>query len=238
MKNPKCYTLIAMNMIKSIRNLTNFEIGLWIGSVLVLCVSFPFTKDGGWLNLVASLVGVTALIFVAKGDVVGQLLTVIFSLLYAVVSYQFHYWGEMITYLGMTTPIAVFSVITWIKNPYSDREVKVNHLRKTAWTILFVLTCVVTWIFYYVLQVFHTPNMLFSTMSIATSFLASSLMMLRSPFYAVAYAMNDIVLIVLWVLASVSDISYLPMVLCFAIFFINDMYGFRNWRIMKERQET
>ena len=47
-----------------------------------------------------------------------------------------------------------------------------------------------------------TPNIVFSTISVTTSFLAASLTMLRSSYYALGYAMNDIVLIVLWVLAS------------------------------------
>ena len=62
-------------------------------------------------------------------------------------------------------------------------------------------------------------------------------MVFRSPFYAVAYAANDIVLIILWVLASLENISYLPMVMCFAMFLLNDMYGFINWRKMSVRQK-
>lgn len=32
---------------------------------------------------------------------------VLFSLLYGIISYAFAYYGEMITYLGMTMPMAV-----------------------------------------------------------------------------------------------------------------------------------
>ncbi len=45
-----------------------------------------------------------------------------------------------------------------------------------------------------------------------------------------------LVLIVLWVLASIADARYTSVVVCFAAFFINDIYGFLNWRKMKERQ--
>lgn len=226
-----------MNIIKSVKNLTKFEKGLWFCSVFVLIISFPFADNGSLLNLIASLVGVTALIFVAKGDVLGQILTIVFSVLYAVISFRFRYYGEMITYVGMTAPIALLSTITWLRNPYTEREVKINHLKKSTWSVLLLLTGIVTFIFYFILKAFDTPNLLFSTISIATSFSASSLMMLRSQFYAVAYALNDIVLIVLWVLATLSNIAYLPMVICFAIFFVNDMYGFWNWRLMKKRQQ-
>ena len=43
---------------------------------------------------------------------------IVFSLLYGVVSFTFAYYGEMITYLGMTAPMALFALISWMRNPY------------------------------------------------------------------------------------------------------------------------
>lgn len=190
------------------------------------------------LTLIASLIGVTALIFVAKGDVWGQLLTVSFSLLYAVISLKFSYYGEMITYLGMTAPIAALSVIAWLRNPYADTtEVKVHRLNKRQRIWLVTLTILATFIFYFILYAFGTANLLISTLSIATSFSASYLMLFRCPNYALAYAANDIVLIVLWILASMDNLSYLPMIACFVMFFVNDIYGFINWIRIKNRQQ-
>lgn len=112
--------------------LTRFEWILWLLSVTVVTCSFFFGNSDNALSIFASLVGVTALIFVAKGNVYGQVLTVIFSLLYAAVSWQFKYYGEMITYLGMTTPIALMSVVTWLRNPCQGETpvVKVAHLSR------------------------------------------------------------------------------------------------------------
>ena len=223
-------------MIKSIKNLTKFELGLWVFSLLVVTGSFLIGSTSGYLTLAASLVGVTALIFVSKGDVTGQVLTVVFSILYAVISYTFQYYGEMITYLGMTMPIAIMSVVSWIRNPYSEKEVKVSHLTKKQFAKVFVLAMIVTLLFYFILRYFETANLMASTISITTSFLASFFMFLRSSAYALSYAANDIVLIVLWTMAAMENISYLPMIVCFVMFFVNDMYGFFNWRRMKERQ--
>lgn len=86
------------------------------------------------------------------------------------------------------------------------------------------------------LKAFHTANLIPSTLSVTTSFVAVYLTFRRSAHYALAYAANDVVLIVLWVLASLNDISYLSVVVCFAVFLINDIYGFMNWSKMQERQ--
>lgn len=218
--------------------LSKFEWALWIGSLVVITVSFLIGANSGLLILIASLIGATALIFVSKGNVFGQVLTVVFSLLYAVISLEFRYFGEMITYLGMTSPIAVLSIIEWLKHPYESgkAEVEVSKLdrRKTIWMI--ILAVVVTAIFYFILKAFHTTNLIISTVSVTTSFLASYLMLFRSPTYALAYAANDVVLIILWVLASIESISYLPMVICFLVFLMNDSYGFYNWTRIRRRQ--
>ena len=228
-----------MKIANPFKALSKFELGLWIGSVVTVAVSFLLLPHKDYLSLIASLIGVTALIFVSKGLVLGQVLTVIFAVFYGIISCFFQYYGEMITYLGMTSPIAVFSVISWLKHPYGGtKEVAVSKVTNKQWLVLAVLTVAVTVVFYFILRALGTANLVFSTVSVATSFAACSLSCLRSPFYAVAYAANDIVLIMLWVLAAAEDISCLPMVACFAVFFINDAYGFFNWQRMKKRQEA
>lgn len=217
--------------------LNRFEWFLWMASIIIVSGSFFLSRGFHWLTLIASLVGVTALIFVAKGDVWGQILSVLFSLLYAAVSFEFRYFGEMITYLGMTAPIAVLSVLTWLKHPYAGTtEVKVHRLSKKQKLWMVALTIIITFAFYFILAQLNTANLFPSTLSIATSFLASYLMLFRSPGYALAFAANDIVLIILWILAAAYDLSYLPMIACFSMFLLNDIYGFVSWIKMKNRQ--
>lgn len=226
-----------MNILKSIKNLNKYELALWLCSILLLTITFIINPNKDILNLAATLIGVTSLILNAKGDALGQVLMVIFSVLYGIISFRFRYYGEMITYLGMTAPIAAMSVITWIRNPYSGREVRVSHMNLKKWMILIICTVIVTWIFYYILICFDTPNLPLSTISITTSFIAAALTMLRSPYYAIFYSLNDIVLIALWVLATLENPIYYSMIMCFAIFLINDLYGFYSWRKMRKRQE-
>ncbi|MGN0610135.1 MAG: nicotinamide riboside transporter PnuC [Oscillospiraceae bacterium] len=228
---------MKISLIKSVKNLNKFERILWIVSLIVVTASFVAGGSGDLLTLAASLTGVTALIFIARGDVMGQLLTVAFSLLYAAVSWEFRYYGEMATYVGMTMPIAIASVVTWLKNPYGENEVAVGSMTLRKWLILIIADIGATVLFYFILKALGTANLIVSTISVTTSFLAAGLAMLRSPFYAAAYASNDLVLIVLWVYASLSDLSFLPMVLCFVMFFVNDMYGFYSWRRMLRRQK-
>ena len=225
-------------MKKLLNYFSQTELMLWISSVVLIIVSFVLFDRTGYFTLCASIIGVTSLIFNAKGNPFGQFLMIIFSILYGIISYKFAYFGEMITYLGMTMPMAIFALISWLKNPYNGNrsEVKVNKISKDEHALMWILTIVVTIVFYFILDHFGTENIIPSTISVTTSFIAVYLTFRRSPYFALAYAANDIVLIVLWVLASISDIRYISVVVCFVVFLFNDIYGFINWQKMKKRQ--
>ena len=230
-----------MSKIKKLCNyFSKNEMILWISSALLIIVSFFVFDRVNYLTLTASLIGVTALLFNAKGNPFGQFLTILFSLLYGIISYTFSYYGEMLTYLGMTMPMAVFALISWLRNPYGGNrsEVKVNTISKKEIVLMLTAATLVTILFYFILDAFHTANLLPSTISVTTSFLAVYLTFRRSSFFAAAYAANDIILIVLWSLASAADIRYLSVVVCFIAFLVNDIYGFLNWEKMKVRQKS
>ena len=227
-------------MLKVVNYFSKEEICLWSCSVVVIVLSFCVFDRVNYMTLCASLIGVTSLIFNAKGNPIGQFLMVIFSLLYGMISYTFSYYGEMITYLGMTMPMAVFALLSWLKNPYNGNkaEVKVNEIGKREHVYMWMGTLMITCVFYFILKYFHTSNLIPSTISVTTSFLAVYLTFRRSPYFALAYAANDLVLILLWLLASRYDVRYISVVVCFIAFLVNDIYGFISWRKMKIRQET
>ena len=220
-------------------SLSRFELWLWLTSVAVVAGTTIGFQAGDSLSLIASLIGVTALIFVAKGHVLGQVLTIVFAVFYGVISWAFRYYGEVITYLCMSAPMAAVALVTWLRNPYKDSaEVTVNRLNAKQWTVMLIATALTTAAFYFILGALGNAALAVSTLSVTTSFLASYLTAMRSPYYALAYAANDLVLIVLWVIAAMTDISSVPMVSCFVMFFANDLYGFVSWKRMEKRQRA
>lgn len=226
--------------IKKLLNYFNLtEKLIWSISVIVIIVSFFLFENDGYLTLVASLIGVTSLIFCAKGNPFGQFLMIIFAIIYSIISFSFQYYGEMFTYLGMTLPMCVFSLVSWLKNPFNGNkaEVTVNKISSKEVIFMIFLTSVVTIVFYYILKHFNTSNLIPSTFSVSTSFIAAYLTFRRNPYFALAYATNDIVLIVLWILASINNVNYISVVICFVVFLANDLYGFISWLKMMKRQE-
>ena len=217
---------------------TKYEKVLWVASVILILLSFIIFDRENYLTLTASLVGATALIYCAKGNPVGQVLMIIFCLIYGWISYTFKYHGEVLTYICMTLPMAIIGLISWLRNPFrgNHAEVTVSSVTKKDVAVMSILTILVTSIFYFVLKYLGTANLLVSTISVTTSFIAVFLSYKRSPYFALGYAFNVIVLIILWSLACIVDISYLSVVICFIVFLVNDLYGFYNWRKMLKRQ--
>ena len=219
------------------KSLSRFELFLWLSSVIVISISSLLGGTQGFLATLASLLGVTALIFIAKGMVVGQFFIIAFALLYGIVSFETKYYGEAITYVGMSLPMAVISTISWIKHPHKDSDrVEVANMTAKKIVLILVAAIFVTTAFFFILKALGNASLYISTLSVATSFIAASFTFLRSPYYAAAYAVNDIVLIVLWTIASFREISNLSLVFCFIMFFINDLYGFYNWKKMQKEQ--
>ncbi len=229
-----------INIKAAVKYFSKTEIALWLSSVTLIVLSFCIFDRENLLTLLASLIGVTSLIFNAKGNPFGQLLMVVFSLLYGIISFTFTYYGEMITYLGMTMPMAIFALISWLRNPYKGNkaQVRVSSVSKKEAVLMWILTAIVTLLFYFILDYFETANIVPSTLSVTTSFLAVYLTFRRSPLFALAYASNDIILILLWILASMTDRKYISVVVCFGAFLVNDIYGYISWHKMKIRQSN
>ena len=225
---------------KIMKYFSKTEIVLWTVSVTAIILSNCFFDSDNLLSLIASLVGVTSLIFNAKGNPIGQVLMIVFSLMYGVISYSVAYYGEMITYLGMTMPMSVLALVSWLKHPFKGKkaEVEVNTVGIKEQKFMWLLAAAVTLIFYFILKYFNTANLVASTLSVTTSFVAVYLTFRRSPYYAIAYAANDVVLVVLWILASFVNVRYVSVAVCFTAFLANDIYGYISWKRMKLRQDN
>lgn len=228
-----------MKFLKFFITLTKFEWFLWIFSLVGVLVCTLFSPEFHVLSLIASLIGVTSLIFIAKGSWQGQILMVIFATLYGIVSFEQRYYGEMITYLCMTLPMAVVALVAWFRHPYRETtEVQITSLRKKHLAILVPLSAAVSVALYFLLRAFGTQNLGISTLSVTTSFFAASLTFLRTPYFALAYAGNDVVLIAMWTMVAVREPAYWSMVICFSVFLFNDLYSFYNWMKMRRRQRA
>ena len=220
-------------------NFNKKELTAWVLSLTLIMLSQLLLGNTEWAFMVVSMVGISALIYTAKGHVMGPLIMILFSITYSLISLSFDYYGEAITYGGMTLPMSILALIAWVKHPSSEKnQVKTAVLTKREWLICGLYAILVTGALGIVLYLFDTPNLVLSTISVTTSFVAVYLTYKRSQYYAVAYALNDLILIGLWVYASTTHEAYMPLVVCFSLFLIYDIYGYIAWNKMSNKQKS
>ena len=90
--------------------------------MILITVAFVLFDRKNVLTLAASVIGVTSLLFNAKGNPFGQTLMVVFSILYGIISFSFSYYGEMITNIGMMMPLAIFFLASWLKHLMTGKD--------------------------------------------------------------------------------------------------------------------
>ena len=94
-------------MKKLLNYFTIFEKILFLSSLCLIIVPFCIFGGDNYMTLISALVGAVSLILCAKGNPLGVAIMIVFSFCYGVISYFTSYYGEMITYLGMSMPMSV-----------------------------------------------------------------------------------------------------------------------------------
>jgi nicotinamide mononucleotide transporter PnuC len=212
---------------------------LFVGLVVVICCFFV-EQEKNYLSFASSIVGIVMVVCMAKGLVFAPIIAFVSNVLYAILSITEGYYGEAIIYFALMTPITIFSIVSWLRNRNAKNSaiVKVNKVSKKEYLYLGLFTIVGTIGFYFLLKVLNTNELVVSTMSLVSSVVASYLMVRRSSYYSLAFVVNDVILIILWSIAASKNIAYLPTVICFCVYAINDTYGFFNWKHMEKLQAS
>ena len=206
-----------------------------VGLALIITMSIIFKSS--WIPAVTGMCGLTCVLFTAKGKVIGIFFTWGMIVFYSILSFKNKYYGEVFINLCMMFPMTIISLVTWIKNLGKDYVVKVNSITKKELAIVSSVAVVAFVVFFFILRALNTSQLIFSTISIVTSVLATYFQSRRSKYGFLAFLFNDSVLCVLWSLATVEDIKNVSMLTAVALYVVCDIYGFVSWSVMQKRQQ-
>lgn len=227
-------------MIKRVlRYFTPAEWCLWLAGLTAVTAGFAAGEEKNLLAFFSSLAGVTCIVFNAKGNFIGQAVSIVFGVLYGIYAFTQRYYGETLIYFFLMVPIHVVSVVGWLKNKFNGKthEVTVNTLKRKEFFAVGFAAIAVTAAFYFLLRALNTDNLIVSTVSLTTSLAAAYFMLRRCEIFSVCFLCNDVVLIVLWSMKLASEgTRVLPSVVAFVMFLFIDAYCFFSWRRIKKRQ--
>lgn len=206
----------------------------FIGLALIVTMSVCF--HASWMPTLTGIFGLTCVIFAAKGKVISIFFTWLMIVFYSILSYKNKYYGEVFINVCLMFPMTMISLVTWIKNLGKDYVVKVNSIKKSEIITVFGVSAVAFVVFYFILRALNTSQLIVSTISIVTSVLATYFQSRRSKYGFLAFLVNDGVLCVLWLFATLEDIKNVAMLTAVALYVISDIYGFISWGILQKRQ--
>lgn len=217
-------------MKKLFKDWNQFEISLLLLSIVAIMFSSIICKSE-ILTILASLVGVTCSLLQAKGKVVSQFIGILEVILYSILSYQNHYYGEVMIDVLVVFPMYVYGVFSWITHRNEETDtVESNEISKKEWGILAFASVVGFVLLYCVLKYFNTSQLMISSLSMVTSLMATYLITRRSKYSFIFYIGNDIILILLWGIPILQGEFYLvPVLVENIVLLLNDSYGLKNW---------
>lgn len=207
-----------------------------VGLALITTMSICF--HASWISAVAGLLGLSCVIFAAKGKIISIFLTWGMIVFYSILSYKNKYYGEVFINLCMMFPMTIISLVAWLKNLGKDYVVKVNSITEKEIIIVGAVAVAAFVAFYFILRALNTSRLVFSTISIVTSVLATYFQSRRSKYGFLAFLINDAVLCVLWLSATLEDIKNVAMATAVSMFILCDIYGFISWSVMQKRQKN
>lgn len=225
-----------MNILK---DWSKFEKILLFGNIIVVStVGIIFKAD--LLTTACSIIGINTALLLAKGKNLGQLLGILITLLYSILSFKNKYYGEVLIYVFLMLPMFVVGTFSWIKHQNKKtNSVEINNIKAKEWIIVSIIFIGVFIGIYYVLKAFNTNELIVSTASVLASLFAVYLQVRRSKYSFSFYIVNDIILFILWgTPVFKGNYTLIPMLLDPVFNFINDLYGFYYWRKTEKIQKN
>ena len=224
---------------KLLKEWTIFEKILLFGSIIVISsVGLVFKAD--LLTTACSIIGINTALLLAKGKNLGQLMGILITLLYSILSFKNKYYGEVLIYVFLMLPMFVVGTFSWIKHQNKKtNSVEINNIKAKEWIIVSIIFIGVFIGIYYVLKAFNTNELIVSTASVLASLFAVYLQVRRSKYSFSFYIVNDIILFILWgTPVFKGNYTLIPMLLNPVFNFINDLYGFYYWRKTEKIQKN
>ena len=225
-----------MNILK---DWSKFEKTLLFGNIIVVStIGIIFKAD--LLTTACSIIGINTALLLAKGKNLGQLMGILITLLYSILSFKNKYYGEVLIYVFLMLPMFVVGTFSWIKHQNKKtNSVEINNIKAKEWIIVSIIFIGVFIGIYYVLKAFNTNELIVSTASVLASLFAVYLQVRRSKYSFSFYIVNDIILFILWgTPVFKGNYTLIPMLLNPVFLFINDLYGFYYWRKTEKIQKN
>jgi len=214
---------------------------------LVLAFIAPITLgiifQSSLLQISASSVTMIASLLFAKARIEGYVVSLIGMVLFGIVAFNNRLFGEVGVLIFFGLPAQIAGFISWTKalTKIEDNKPAKIQIRRTSLKEISILAliCGVLGIgLYFLLAAIDTNLLLLSTISVVFTVFGTILMIRRSHFGTLGFALNDISNILLWLMiVLLGDMTAVVMIVQPIMLLVNNTYGIFEWRKLLKIQE-
>ncbi len=195
-------------------------------SLLVISIIMQDTA----LGIVASLTGVTCVIFCGKGKISNYIFGTVNVLLYSYIAFRTKFYGEVMLNMLYYLPTNILGWFMWKKNMDSDTgEVVKKRMTIGQDIITVIISAVGIFGYSYILKLLGGNLPLVDSMSTVLSVIAQILMIKRFTEQWIVWILVDAVSVIMWVTAFFRGEAGIAMVLMWSVYLLNAIFMFVKW---------
>lgn len=213
---------------------------LWLGMFTLIIIGLSIYWQDKLMGVICSLTGIWCVVLVAKGRISNYWVGIVNIILYAIISYGYKYYGEVMLNAFYFLPMQFVGAYIWIKNKKSGTKDNVivkflTNKQRVLWSIISILG-----IIGYGLVLKHLGGSLpfIDSMSTVLSIIAMILMAWRFMEQWILWIVVDVVTIILWFAVMVNGGNDISILLMWVAYLINAVYGMSNWIQMYKLQKS
>ena len=222
---------------KSILNdWTLFEkVWLFISTITMIGLSIVW-KDSP-IALISGVTGIIGVVLCAKGKISTYFYATINVALYAWICFQNGLYGEVMLNAFYFIPMNIVGFMLWNKKKDDDGNVEAKALTKKQLIILSVGLFVAIVLYYQLLKSLGGNLQLIDSITTVTSVMALLLQVLRYKEQWLIWILVNLVSIVMWVMLLNTSEGSISMIVMWAAYLINSIYGYINWKKLNKKSE-
>ena len=223
---------------KKIRSFIKTELSGWkpvelawlaIASVVILGLSI-YWKDSA-MGIISALTGVWCVVLTGKGKVSNFLFGIVNVVLYAIISFQARYYGEVMLNILYYLPCSVIGLFVWGKNvDEASGEVVKRKMSVKSSVLVYSVTAAGVVGYGFILKALGGTLPFVDSMSTVLSVVAQILCLKRLAEQWILWIVIDAVTVVMWAYNYMNGGESVATLLMWIVYLLNAILMYIKWR--------
>ncbi|MBQ8791178.1 MAG: nicotinamide mononucleotide transporter [Ruminiclostridium sp.] len=203
---------------------------IWLGFCIAVIIGISLWIGDTLIGIICAVAGVTNVVCTGKGKLMSYLFGLINVILYAIISYNAKYYGEVMLNVLYYLPMQFYGFFTWKKNMNTEtHEVKKLKMTAKGRIILTVIIAVMTVVYGIILHLLGGNMPFVDAFSTVASVVALYIAIKMYIEQWMIWLVVDIVTVIMWAFAFASGTDSIATLVMWALYIANAVVMHVKW---------